>query len=204
MTLIFFSPRVVCWSRVLVTPTPPWATTKRPTHSLRGQGVRKLCRCNNSWTICYTLAQLEAPANIRGVGWVLSMWWWTSTPHPPSDIGTIHSVSTSRSTIHVAHYTQQNRCSSTTHRDREYTIQSVSRSRRASTRSGPRPHRSGGAQLRIARLAGNNFREPRSQTRGNFFVPAWKSRKVVESFPLQVVRGVVDKIDSTKKKCGEN
>ena len=36
------------------------------------------------------------------------------TPHPPSDIGTIHSVSTSRSTIHVAHNTQQNRCSSTT------------------------------------------------------------------------------------------
>ena len=34
-------------------------------------------------------------------------------PTPPSDIGTIHSVSTSRSTIHVAHYTQRNSCSTT-------------------------------------------------------------------------------------------
>ena len=42
------------------------------------------------------------------------------TPHPPSDIGTIHSVSTSRSTIHVAHYKQQNRCSSTTQRQRTH------------------------------------------------------------------------------------
>ena len=136
MTLIFFSPRVVLeywWPP----PHHEQQPSNPPTHYVAKQGVRKLCRCNNSWTICYTRAQLEAPANIRGVGWVLSMWWWTSTPHPPSDIGTIHSVSTSRSTIHVAHYTQQNRCSSTTHRDREHTIQSVSRPRRASTRSGP-------------------------------------------------------------------
>ena len=68
------------------------------------------------------------------------------------------------------------------------------------------PCRAGGRRVSscgAARLEGTNVREIQTQTRGNFLGKHKKFWKVVESFSLQLARGVGDKSQSDRDAGGE-
>ena len=74
--------------------------------------------------------------------------------------------------------------------------------RAAPCTAGPAARRRG-AQLRIARLEGRNFRGIQMQTRGNFLTEQRKLWKVVESFPLQLDKSVGNESQANRSTCGE-